>query len=87
MWFAPTAAEGEVDMPMSGQQRTRVWLAVIAAIVAIAGTLVTLFATDTIGGDRNECSNQAVCGHDNDTNFGNAPGSTGEHATSQESNR
>ncbi|MFC7910456.1 hypothetical protein [Streptomyces nigra] len=60
-------------MPMSGQQRTRVWLAVIGAAVALVGTLVTLFATDTIGGDRNECSNQAVCGHDNDTNFGNAP--------------
>jgi len=60
-------------MSMSGQQRTRVWLAIIGALVAIAGTLVTLFATDTIGGDRNECSNHAVCGHDNDTDFGGAP--------------
>ncbi|WP_330460634.1 hypothetical protein OIB37_29395 [Streptomyces sp. NBC_00820] len=35
--------------------------------MAIVGVL---FATDTIGGDRNECSNQAVCGHDNTTTIG-----------------
>ncbi|MFD0119600.1 hypothetical protein ACFVZL_34820 [Streptomyces sp. NPDC058320] len=74
-------------MPMSGQQRTQVWRAAIAALVAIVGTLVALFATDTIGGDRNECSNQAVCGHDNDTNFGNSSGPTGDRTDSQEPNR
>ncbi|WP_432159083.1 MULTISPECIES: hypothetical protein [unclassified Streptomyces] len=74
-------------MPMSGLQRTQVWRAAIAAIVAIVGTLVALFATDTIGGDRNECSNQAVCGHGNDTNFGNPPDPTTDRTASQESNR
>ncbi|MGW1886895.1 hypothetical protein [Streptomyces sp. NPDC001970] len=72
---------------MSGHQRTRVWLAALAALVAIAGTLVTLFATDTIGGDRNECSNQTVCGHDNNTNFGNGPDPTATPTSSPESGR
>ncbi|MFD3481357.1 hypothetical protein [Streptomyces sp. NPDC058695] len=74
-------------MPMSGQQRTQVWRAAIAALVAIVGTLVALFATDTIGGDRNECSHQAVCGHDNDTNYGNPSDPTDDQTDSQEPNR
>lgn len=74
-------------MPMSGKQRTLVWRAAIAAIVAIVGTLVALYATDTIGGDRNDCSNQSVCGHDNNTNFGNSPGIIDESTTSRGSNK
>lgn len=54
-------------MPLSGTQKTRLWLAGGSSLVAIVGVL---FATDTIGGDRNECSNQAVCGHDNTTTIG-----------------
>jgi hypothetical protein len=84
---ALAATVGEVGMPMSGQQRAQVWRAAIAALVAIVGTLVALFATDTIGGDRNECSNQAVCGHDNDTNFGNPSDPTDDRTDNQEPNR
>ncbi|MFE0630935.1 hypothetical protein ACFW3D_28745 [Streptomyces sp. NPDC058864] len=70
---------------MNGHQRTRVWLAAVAAVVALAGTLVTLFATDTIGGDRNECRDQSVCGHGNTTNFGVSTAPTG--TASEESAR
>ncbi|MFR9795101.1 hypothetical protein ACL02U_04215 [Streptomyces sp. MS06] len=72
---------------MSGQQRTRVWLAAIAAAVTIAGTLVALFATDTIGGDRNECSQQSVCGHDNNTDFGDSSGRAPQSSGSPEGSR
>ncbi|MFD0375412.1 hypothetical protein [Streptomyces sp. NPDC127112] len=55
---------------MNSGDRRRVWLAALATLAAIAGTLATLWATDTIGGDKNECRNHAVCGRDNQTNFG-----------------
>ncbi|MFE5805357.1 hypothetical protein OG444_33640 [Streptomyces sp. NBC_01232] len=57
-------------MTMNSADRRRVWLAAMATLAAIAGVLATLWATETIGGDRNECRNGAVCGRDNQTNFG-----------------
>lgn len=64
---------------MNSADRRRVWLAALAVLVAVAGVLGTLWATDTIGGDKNECRNHAVCGHDNQTIFDDGPNaSTGE---------
>ncbi|MFI5999516.1 hypothetical protein ACIA98_03725 [Streptomyces sp. NPDC051366] len=66
-------------MTMNSGDRRRVWLAALATLTAIAGVVATLWATDTIGGDRNECRNHAVCGRDNQTNFGDGSNaSTGE---------
>ncbi|MEV6583270.1 hypothetical protein AB0M92_34505 [Streptomyces sp. NPDC051582] len=55
---------------MNTADRRRVWLAALATLATIAGVLATLWATDTIGGDKNECRNHAVCGRENQTNFG-----------------
>ncbi|MET7285462.1 hypothetical protein [Streptomyces sp. NPDC005573] len=69
-------------MPLSGTQKTRLWLAGASSLVAVVGLL---FATDTIGGDRNECSNHAVCGHDNNTTIGDRqPGSGDGRNAAQE---
>ncbi|MFE9253637.1 hypothetical protein [Streptomyces sp. NPDC006879] len=56
-------------MVMSSGDRRRVWLAGLATLTAIAGVLATLWATETIGGDRNECRDHSVCGHHNRTDF------------------
>ncbi|MFG2616498.1 hypothetical protein ACGFXC_02670 [Streptomyces sp. NPDC048507] len=63
-------------MAMNSADRRRVWLAALATLATLAGVLATLWATDTIGGDRNECRNQSVCGHDNRTDFGGTAPST-----------
>jgi hypothetical protein len=52
-------------MAMSGTQRTRVLLAAIAAVVAIVGAV---WASQSIGGDHNECTGQTVCGQNNHHN-------------------
>ncbi|MFD9411012.1 hypothetical protein ACFWBN_28860 [Streptomyces sp. NPDC059989] len=66
-------------MTMNSADRRRVWLAALATLTAIAGVLATLWATDTIGGDKNECRNHAVCGRDNRINSDNGSNaSTGE---------
>ena len=50
---------------MTGKQRMRVLLALIAAAVTIAGIV---WAAQTIGGDSNDCGSHAVCGRGNDNN-------------------
>ncbi|MFI0238059.1 hypothetical protein [Streptomyces sp. NPDC016845] len=73
---------------MTDRHRLRVWLALIGAGVAISGTLAGLFATDTIGGDQNRCSNRSVCGHGNTTDFGPAGGAADqERARAEETPR
>ncbi|MFE2524781.1 hypothetical protein ACFXEL_11145 [Streptomyces sp. NPDC059382] len=66
-------------MTMNSGDRRRVWLAALATLAAIAGVLTTLWATDTIGGDKNECRNLSVCGRNNQTNYGDGSNtSTGD---------
>ena len=56
---------------MTGNQRMRVLLALIAALVTIAGII---WAAQSIGGDSIDCGDHTVCGHGNNgNNNGNIP--------------